>query len=102
MSIYTEAEKKILIEALITSFERSNKREGSIIRSRADKEVAIDKVYEMRDDGTPFPTDSGYESYEVWAHDLTKRTTTDSNSLNKIEEQKVMIEALEFYLENKA
>ena len=100
MSIYNDAEKKIIVEALIENYGKAIKREDSVNRSKADKEAAWMKVDEMRDNGDPLPTDCGYESFEEWALSLVKRATADSNSLNRIEEQKVLIEVFEFYLAN--
>lgn len=98
----TTLEKKDLIQGLVDKKAKSNEREISIKKELTDDTLTFSKIQEMMGNSEPLPIDSPYESYEEWTSSIEKEINTGIKSLTKIDEQKVEIEALEYYINNYA
>lgn len=97
---YTPEEKRVVIQGLVDKFTKSNEREPAVKRELADDTMSLSKITEMITNGEPMPADSPYESLEAWEESISKEILTSQKSLAKIEEQKVEIEGLQYYLDN--
>lgn len=89
-----------VVDELITQYKKSNERELTVRKELADDEITVKRVEEMIGNGEPLPENSPYDSLDAWLTSIKKEVKTGENSLVKILEQKIMVEALEFYLEN--
>ena len=94
----TVDEKKLLIQGLVNSLVKSNGREENLKKELSDDKMTLKSVQEMILNGDAVPLDCGYESLEVWKTTIEKETLTGIKALANIEEQKIEIEALKFYI----
>ncbi|MGL5054412.1 MAG: hypothetical protein ACRC54_01840 [Fusobacteriaceae bacterium] len=92
-------EKKVLIQGLINSLVKSNGREENLKKELSDDKMTLKSVQEMIIKGDAVPVDCGYESLEAWKTTIEKETLAGIKSLANIEEQKIEVEALKFYIE---
>lgn len=92
-------EKKVLIQGLINSLVKSNGREENLKKELSDDKMTLKSVQEMIIKGDAVPVDCGYESLEEWKTTIEKETLAGIKSLANIEEQKIEVEALKFYIE---
>lgn len=92
-------EKKLLIQGLVNSLVKSNGREENLKKELSDDKMTLKSVQAMILSGDAVPLDCGYESLEAWKISIEKETVAGMKSLANIEEQKVEVEALKFYIE---
>lgn len=92
-------EKKVLIQGLVNSLVKSNGREENLKKELSDDKMTLKSVQEMIIKGDAVPVDCGYESLEAWKTTIEKETLAGIKSLANIEEQKIEVEALKFYIE---
>lgn len=96
----TNGEKILIIKSLVEKFTKSVERELGVKKEISDDKATLEQIQEMNSANTAIPTDSGYVSYEEWIASINKEITSGINSLAKIGEQKVEIEALQYYIDN--
>lgn len=96
----TNLEKKDLIQGLIDKMTKSNEREVNLKKELSDDNLTLTKVQEMMDNNESLPIDSPYDSFEDWVSSIEKEIATSLKSLAKINEQKIHIEALQYYIDN--
>lgn len=94
--------KKSIVMAMVEKLTNNIKREIALQRELADDHMAMRKVEEMKENVDPLPENCGYLDYVEWIKGLEKEIASEVGSLAKIQEQKVELEALQFYLENVA
>lgn len=88
--------KKEAAEKLREKLEKSNEKEPKGLREIANDTATRERVIQKKDNGDPLPL--GYTSYTEWLENIGKEITTSEKSLERIEDQKLMIEVLDFYL----
>ncbi|MGL4499209.1 MAG: hypothetical protein ACRCU2_09120 [Planktothrix sp.] len=88
--------KKLFAESLKEKLDKSNLREPRNLRELANDIATLERVEEKQLAGDPLPP--GYESYPEWLDTVGKEIGNSENSLEKIEDQKLMIETLDFYI----
>ncbi|MGL5123849.1 MAG: hypothetical protein ACRC6K_06795 [Fusobacteriaceae bacterium] len=96
----TNGEKIFIIKSLVEKFTKSIERELGVKKEISDDKATLEQIQEMNNSALAMPSDSGYVSYEEWITSINKEITSGINSLAKIGEQKVEIEALQYYLDN--
>lgn len=96
----TVDEKKLLIQGMVEKLSKSNERESTLRKELADDRLTLERVEEMQLAADPIPVDSTYESYEAWIASIEKEISRGENSIANIQEQKVEVEALQYYLDN--
>ena len=92
--------KKIVINGMIEKLTKSNLRELALKKELADDNLTFLKVTEMSEGGIELPLDCGYENYEEWLEEIEKEINTGIGSLSRVDEQKVEVEALQYYVDN--
>ncbi len=92
--------KKIIITAMIEKLTKSNKRELGLKKELADDNLTFLKVTEMSENSAELPVDCGYENYPEWLDGIEKEINTGIGSLAKVDEQKIEVEALQYYIDN--
>ncbi len=92
-------EKKILIQGIINSLVKANGKEENVKKELSDDKLTLKTIQAMILAGEAVPVDCGYESLEVWKISIEKEVTTGIKSLANIEDQKIEVEALKFYIE---
>lgn len=92
-------EKKVLIQGMVNSLVKSNGREENLKKELSDDKMTLKSVQEMIIKGDAVPVDCGYESLEAWKTTIEKETLAGIKSLANIEDQKIEVEALKFYIE---
>lgn len=92
--------KKEIVVAIAERITNNLKRELALQKELADDKMAMSKVGELLQKADPLPENCGYEDYSQWITGLEKEIASSTGALAKIEEQKVELEALQFYLEN--
>lgn len=92
--------KKEIVSAIVERYNMSNKREPVIFKDLNNAIVTYEAVKKMKDDGEPLPANSPYESYTKWIADLEKSVASCEKSLEKIDEQKGALVALEYFIAN--
>lgn len=93
-------DKKLIIMAMVEKLTKSNKRELALKKELADDNLTFSKVKEMSEAATELPLDCGYENYTEWLEGIEKEISTGIGSLARVEEQKVEVEALQYYIDN--
>lgn len=92
--------KKEIVSSIVERYNLSIGREAVILKDLNNTLVTYEAVKKMRDDGEPLPATSPYTSYSKWIADLEKSTASYEKSLEKIDEQKGAIVALEYFIAN--
>lgn len=96
----TLAEKKIYIDAVIVKMEKSQEREPSLHREKANDEVALNRINEMITGGENLPSNSGYGSLADWKKEIQKQILSKENSIKNLADERVEIEALKYFVAN--
>lgn len=90
------AAKKDFAEKLKEKLEKANGREPANFRELANDIATLERVAEKELAGDPVP--AGYDSYLHWTEEMEKQIDSKNKSLEKIDDQKLMIETLDFYI----
>lgn len=96
----TVDEKKGAVQLMINALTKSNERESNLKKELSDDTMTLRGVQEMILNGDPVPLDCGYDTLEAWEASIEKEITSSNKSLANIEEQKIEVEALQYYVDN--
>lgn len=88
--------KKERLTKYVETLTKAEKRKDAIL-----KEIENDKsTLAHIDTLSTLPSDSNYESLEKWKEAMNKQIARGEKSIETIEFKKVLIEAINYYLEN--
>lgn len=96
----TVEDKKGAVQKMINTLTKSNERESNLRKELSDDAMTLRGVQEMILNGDPVPLDCGYETLEDWEASIEKEIASGNKSLANIEEQKIEVEALQYYVDN--
>ncbi|MGL5965462.1 MAG: hypothetical protein ACRCZ2_13860 [Fusobacteriaceae bacterium] len=88
--------KKEAAEKLREKLEKANGKEPANFREMANDIATLERVAQKELAGDPVPT--GYDSYLHWTEEVEKQIDSKAKSLERIEDQKLMIEVMDFYI----
>lgn len=94
--------KKEAIGKLVERLMKSNEREDGLKRELANDRATLERIDDMVDNGDLLPEDCAYDTFIHWREAMEKQVNTGEKSIHKIMDQKLEVEALQFYLDNVA
>lgn len=84
----------------VESLQSSIKREGAVKSNIFDCDAIIEHITCMETDGTPIGEDSPYKDFAEWKEAVAKEKRSYESQLQTIAENKDLLVAYEWYLEN--
>ena len=88
--------KKETASKIKEKLEKANGKEPANFREMANDIATLERVAQKELAGDPVPT--GYDSYLHWTEEMEKQIDSKEKSLEKIDDQKLMIEVMDFYV----
>lgn len=94
------AAKKEGITKLVEKLTKSNDREDNLKKELANDRATLERIDDMVNDGDTLPNDIVYTSFTDWRDAVEKQITSGERSIQRISEQKIEVEALQYYVDN--
>lgn len=86
--------------AIIAKHEANIKKEKNLQRELADDKMSMSKAGELLILAEPIPENFGFEDWGKAMEKIEKEVAASTSALAKIEENKIEIEALQYYIDN--
>ena len=99
-SNYTVDEMRDMVASEAAKLSKSNEREPNVLRELINDKHALEKAMELDAAGDPIDPSTGYDNFEEWIDHLSKQIRTSEKSLAGIDLNKVIVIALEYFVEN--
>ncbi|MGL5723031.1 hypothetical protein [Cetobacterium sp.] len=101
-SNYTVEEMIEIIAREAEKLAKSNEREPSLLKELTNDRNALSVAMELEVTGDPIDPSTGYESFEEWIDHVSKQVRASERSLATIDVNKIIVIALEYFVENAA